>query len=119
MLARLNHLRELYATSWLQYAQWQLNLTCIVVICLHLLLYSYLMATSFYYRMLTAAAIKLREYISHFTLQKNPSLHLCCILMPPLVKGIMETASRHDQSPSFKSESGAKRIISTANQVVM
>jgi hypothetical protein len=119
-VVRVAHFRGMYAST---YSPLQLNLTCAVVLGLHLLLYSYLVATSFHYRMLTTAVIKLREYISRFTLQKNPSLHLCCILMPPLIKGIMETASRHDESLSFnsegnKSESNARRIVTAANQVV-
>ena len=115
VVVRVLHYRSRFVDS---YSPSQLNLACVAVLGLHVLLYSYIMASAFYYRMLTTAVSKLREYISRLTLQKNPTLHLVCVSLPPLVKSIIETASRHDQSPSFKSESNARRIITAANQVV-
>ena len=115
LLVRVSYWRDQYAAI---YPPWQLNLICALVICIHLVIYLYIVASSFYFRMVTSAAVKLRQYISSYTFHKNPSLHLVCILMPPLVKEILETAARHNESPNFKRESNAKRVVSAAHQVV-
>lgn len=115
MLVRVMALRGRYVDT---YSPLQLHLACAVIIGMHLLLYVYIFASAYYYRMLTAAVVTLRQYISSYTFHKNPSLHLVCILMPPLVKGLMETASQHEESPSFKREGKAKRLVSAAHQVV-
>lgn len=121
VLVRVAFFRSLFVSKTGEgshYSILQLNLASAVVIGLYLLVCAYLVAATFNNRMITTALTKLREYISRFTLQKNPTLHLVYFLLPPLVKSIMETASRHDESPSFKSESNARRIITAANQVV-
>ena len=95
-----------------------LNLTAAIVLGLHFLIYSYLISTSIHFKVIAAAAEKLRDYIARFTLHKLPSLHLVCIVMPPLIKDIMVCASRHDDSMSSTIDNSARRIVTTANQVV-
>jgi hypothetical protein len=100
------------------YAPWQLNLAILVMVGVHVVFYYYVFCVSLYIRVVSSAVVKLRRYISSYTFHKNPSLHLVCILMPPLVKEILETAASHNESPNFKRESNAKRVVSAAHQVV-
>jgi hypothetical protein len=107
--------REKYGSSFLP---WQVNLACALVISVHLVVYCYVFCATLYFRLVTAAATKLRNYISTYTFHKNTSLHLMCILMPPLVKEIMETAALHNESPNYRRESNVKRVVGAAHQVV-
>ena len=95
-----------------------LILACFFAVALQLLLLTYLLVTSVHYRAMTAAIMKLRDYISQFTFHKLPSLYLVCILMPPLIKDMMACASQRDAALSAMSNNYARPIVTAANQVV-
>lgn len=115
LLVRVAHWRGRYSSL---YATWQLDSAFILAVAIYLVFFYYVFCVSLYFRMIATAVEKLWRYISSYTFHKNPSLHLVCILMPPLVKEILESATGHSKSPNFKRESNAKRVVSAAYQVV-
>jgi hypothetical protein len=115
LVVRVVTWRDYYVSS---YAPWQLNLAFIMTLGVQFVVYFYVFTVSMYFRFIASAIIKLRRYIASYTFHKNPSLHLVCVLMPPLVKEILETAVSHNESPNFKRECNAKRVVTAAHQVV-